>query len=91
MLTYNASHLQHHRYKIVGATSTSDEAYEFGSGGTVTLGTGASANDSIVKIVIIRDITIERTQDFQQQSAFDITSLNTARYSYFNDGQNKIF
>ena len=63
------------RYKIVGATSTSDEAYEFGSGGTVILGsTGASAND---KIVIIRDITIERTQDFPLVGAFDITSLNT--------------
>ena len=63
------------RYKITGATSTSDEAYEFGSGGTVILGsTGASAND---KIVIIRDITIERTQDFPLVGAFDITSLNT--------------
>ena len=75
-LTYHADPTTHaDRYKIVGATSTSDEAYEFGSGGTVVLGsTGASAND---KIVIIRDITIERTQDFPLVGAFDITSLNT--------------
>jgi len=75
-LTYHADPTTYaDRYKIVGATSTSDEAYEFGSGGTVVLGsTGASAND---KIVIIRDITIERTQDFPLVGAFDITSLNT--------------
>ena len=61
------------RYKIVGATSTSDEAYEFGSGGTVILGcTRALVND---KIVIIRDIVLERTQDFPTTGAFDITSL----------------
>tara|TARA_R100000231_G_scaffold37268_1_gene32749 strand:- start:1021 stop:2073 length:1053 start_codon:yes stop_codon:yes gene_type:complete len=76
LLTYHADPTTYaDRYKIVGATSTSDEAYEFGSGGTVVLGsTGASAND---KIVIIRDITIERTQDFPLVGAFDITSLNT--------------
>ena len=73
-LTYHADPTTFQiQYKIVGATSTSDEAYEFGSGGTVILGsTGASAND---KIVIIRDITIERTQDFPLVGAFDITAL----------------
>lgn len=76
LLTYHADPTTFaDRYKITGATSTSDEAYEFGSGGTVILGsTGASADD---KIVIIRDITIERTQDFPLVGAFDITSLNT--------------
>ena len=74
LLTYNASPSSVSQYKITGTASASDDAYEFGSGGTVTLGAGATADDSIV---IIRDIVLERTSDFPTTGAFDITSLNT--------------
>ena len=74
LLTYNASPSSVSQYKITGTASASDDAYEFGSGGTVTLGAGATANDSIV---IIRDIVLERTSDFPTTGAFDITALNT--------------
>ena len=74
LLTYNANPSSGSQYKITGTASASDDAYEFGAGGTVTLGAGASVNDSIV---IIRDILLERTSDFPSVGAFDITSLNT--------------
>ena len=74
LLTYNASPSSVSQYKITGTASASDDAYEFGSGGTVTLGAGATADDSIV---IIRDIVLERTSDFPTTGAFDITALNT--------------
>jgi len=74
LLTYNASPSSASQYKITGTASASDDAYEFGSGGTVTLGAGATVNDSIV---IIRDIVLERTSDFPTTGAFDITALNT--------------
>ena len=74
LLTYNASPSSVSQYKITGTASASDDAYEFGAGGTVTLGAGATADDSIV---IIRDIVLERTSDFPTTGAFDITTLNT--------------
>ena len=74
LLTYNASPSSVSQYKITGTASASDDAYEFGAGGTVTLGAGATADDIIV---IIRDITLERTSDFPTTGAFDITTLNT--------------
>tara|TARA_B100001094_G_scaffold246891_1_gene243620 strand:+ start:181 stop:2097 length:1917 start_codon:yes stop_codon:yes gene_type:complete len=74
LLTYNATPSGSSQYSITGTASASDNAYEFGSGGSITLGAGASANDIIV---IIRDISVERTTDFPNSGAFDITSLNT--------------
>ena len=74
LLTYNASPSSVSQYKITGTASASDDAYEFGAGGTVTLGAGATADDLIV---IIRDIVLERTSDFPTTGAFDITTLNT--------------
>jgi hypothetical protein len=74
LLTYNATPSTSSQYKITGTPSPSDDAYEFGQGGTITLGAGANVNDIIV---IIRDISIERTTDFNSAGAFDITALNT--------------
>ena len=75
LLTYNASPSSTSQYKISGTASQSDSAFEFGAGGTVTLGsTGASVGNIIT---IIRDISIERTTDFPVSGSFDITSLNT--------------
>ena len=74
LLTYNATPSGASQYSITGTASASDNAYEFGSGGSITLGAGASVNDIIV---IIRDISVERTTDFPNSGAFDITSLNT--------------
>ncbi len=74
LLSYDATPTTSSTYSIAGTSNTSDEAYEFGAGGTVTLGAGASANDTIV---IIRDLVVQRTQDFSASGAFDITALNT--------------
>jgi len=75
LLTYNASPSTTSQYSITGTASSSDDAYEFGAGGSITLGsTGASASDIIT---IIRDISIERTSDFPAVGSFDITALNT--------------
>jgi len=76
LLTYHADpQTDANKYKLTGSASNTDEAWEFGAGGTCTLGsTGASAND---KIVIIRDITVERTEDFPPTGSFNITALNT--------------
>jgi len=75
LLTYNASPSSTSQYSVTGTASASDSAFEFGAGGTITLGsTGASVGDIIT---IIRDIAIERTSDFPTTGSFDITSLNT--------------
>jgi len=75
LLTYNASPSTTSQYSITGTASSSDDAYEFGAGGSITLGsTGASASDIIT---IIRDISIERISDFPAVGSFDITALNT--------------
>ena len=74
LMTYNADPSSTTTYKITGITNTSDEAYEFGNGGTVTFGSGLTAGDVVV---IIRDIVVERTADFNPSGAFDVTSLNT--------------
>ena len=75
LLTYNASPSSASQYSIAGTASASDSAFEFGSGGTITLGSTGASNGDI--ITIIRDITIERTSDFPVSGSFDITSLNT--------------
>ncbi|BAQ87611.1 tail fiber protein [uncultured Mediterranean phage uvMED] len=75
LLTYEATPSAANKYSISGTASASDSAYEFGAGGTVTLGgSGATAGDIIT---IIRDISIERSTDFPTTGSFDITSLNT--------------
>jgi hypothetical protein len=75
LLTYEATPSAANKYSIAGTASASDSAYEFGAGGTITLGgSGATAGNIIT---IIRDISIERTSDFSASGTFDITSLNT--------------
>jgi hypothetical protein len=75
LLTYDANADAVTEYSITGAASDSDDAYEFGAGGTVNIGaTGISAGTIIT---IIRDITIERASDFSPSGTFDITALNT--------------
>ena len=75
LLTYEATPSAANKYSISGTASASDSAYEFGAGGTITLGgSGATAGDIIT---ICRDISIERTSDFSASGTFDITSLNT--------------
>ena len=75
LLTYDANADAVNEYSITGVASDSDEAYEFGSGGTVNIGaTGISAG---AIITIIRDITIERTSDFSPSGAFSVVDLNT--------------
>ena len=75
LLTYDANADAVNEYSITGAASDSDEAYEYGAGGTVNIGaTGISAG---AIITIIRDITIERTSDFSPSGAFAVSSLNT--------------
>ena len=74
LMTYNASPSNNVTYKITGTASSSDDAYEFGAGGTVTFGAGLAADDIVV---IVRDITVERTTDFTPSGSFDITTLNT--------------
>jgi hypothetical protein len=74
LMTYAAEPTTVTEYNVTGITNESDDAYEFGNGGTVTFGSGLDLNDSIV---IIRDITIERNTDFNPSGAFDISTLNT--------------
>jgi len=45
-----------------------------GSTGTVTLTSGATVND---KVVITRDVTLQRTTDFPSSGPFQVASLNT--------------
>lgn len=73
-LTFNAAPSSVAQFSVQGTTNASDSAYEFGAGGTVTLGAGATADDSIV---IVRDIVVERTTDFTPAASFDVTALNT--------------
>jgi hypothetical protein len=73
-LTYNASPSSVSQFSVQGTSNASDSAYEFGAGGTITLGSGATASDSIV---IVRDIIVERTTDFTPAASFDVTALNT--------------
>tara|TARA_B100000686_G_scaffold278800_1_gene299036 strand:- start:882 stop:3491 length:2610 start_codon:yes stop_codon:yes gene_type:complete len=75
LLTYDANADAVTEYSITGTASDSDDAYEFGAGGTVNIGATGIANGAI--ITIIRDITIERASDFSPSGTFDITALNT--------------
>jgi len=45
-----------------------------GSTGTVTLTSGATVND---KVIITRDVTLQRTTDFPSSGPFQVASLNT--------------
>ena len=73
-LSYNASPSTVSQFSVQGISNASDSSYEFGAGGTITLGSGATADDSIV---IVRDIIVERTTDFIPAASFDVTALNT--------------
>ena len=73
-LTFNAAPSSVAQFSVQGTSNASDSAYEFGAGGTITLGGGATADDSIV---IVRDITVERLTDFTPAASFDVTALNT--------------
>ena len=73
-LNYNASPSTVSQFSVQGTSNASDSSYEFGAGGTITLGSGATASDSIV---IVRDIIVERTTDFIPAASFDVTALNT--------------
>ena len=73
-LTFNAAPSSVAQFSVQGTANASDSAYEFGAGGTITLGAGATADDSIV---IVRDIVVERTTDFTPAASFDVTALNT--------------
>ena len=74
LATYNANPTTTTTYKVTATNSSSDSAYEFGTGATITFGSGHTAGQ---KIVIIREIDIERTTDFPVNGAFDVTALNT--------------
>ena len=74
LMTYNAAPSTNATYSITGTASSSDSAYEFGGGGSVNFGSGLTSGDIVV---IVRDIAVERTVDFNPSSAFDITTLNT--------------
>ena len=75
LLTYDANASAVNKYSITGTASNGDEAYEFGAGGTVTIGATGILNGAI--ITIIRDIVIERSSDFSPSGAFAVSSLNT--------------
>lgn len=74
LMTFNSSASTNTTYKVTGTSSTSDSAYEFGDGGTVTFGSGLTSGDIVV---IIRETPIERTSDFPVNGTFDVTALNT--------------
>ena len=74
LLSYSASPTLVTEYSISGTEAPGDDAYEFGSGGSITLGSGATAGDIIV---IIRDIGIERITDFVPNASFSVADLNT--------------
>mgnify|MGYP001243656047 CR=1 FL=1 len=74
LATYNANPTTTSTYKVTSTNSSSDSAYEFGTGGTVTFGAGLTASQVVV---IVRDITIERLADFAVNGTFDVTALNT--------------
>ena len=74
LATYNVNPTTNVQYKVTATNSSSDSAYEFGTGATITFGAGHTAGQ---KIVVLRDILIERTTDFPVNGAFDVTALNT--------------
>ena len=74
LLTYNASPSSVSQYSITGTADATDSGNEFGSGGSITLGSGATAGDIIV---IIRDLVIERSTDFVPNATFNVTDLNS--------------
>ena len=90
LATYNANPTTTTTYKVTASNSSSDSAYEFGTGATITFGSGLTAND---KVVVVRRITIERTTDFPVNGAFDITALNTEldkAVAIFSDNKDQI-
>ena len=74
LATYNVNPTTNVQYKVTATNSSSDSAYEFGTGATITFGAGHTAGQ---KIIILRNIVIERTTDFPVNGAFDVTALNT--------------
>lgn len=74
LMTFNSSASTNTTYKVTGTSSTTDSAYEFGDGGTVTFGAGLTSGDIVV---IVRETPIERTSDFAVNGTFDVTALNT--------------
>ena len=90
LATYNANPTSTTTYKVTASNSSSDSAYEFGTGATITFGSGLTAND---KVVVVRRITIERTTDFPVNGTFDITALNTEldkAVAIFSDNKDQI-
>jgi|GEM_PF-2798609 len=90
LATYNANPTTTTTYKVTASNSSSDSAYEFGTGATITFGSGLTASD---KVVVVRRITIERTTDFPVNGTFDITALNTEldkAVAIFSDNKDQI-
>ena len=90
LATYNANPTTTTTYKVTASNSSSDSAYEFGTGATITFGSGLTAND---KVVVVRRITIERTTDFPVNGTFDVTALNTEldkAVAIFSDNKDQI-
>ena len=90
LATYNANPTTTTTYKVTASNSSSDSAYEFGTGATITFGSGLTADD---KVVVVRRITIERTTDFPVNGTFDITALNTEldkAVAIFSDNKDQI-
>jgi len=65
-LSYNASPSSASQYSVTGAGVS--------GGGLITLGGGATLNDTIT---IFRDLAVARSTDFPTSGAFQIDSLNT--------------
>jgi hypothetical protein len=90
LATYSTNPTTTTQFSIQATTSPSDSAYEYGSGGTLTFGSGQTAG---TVITVLRRITIERTVDFPTSSSLDITSLNTEQdqgIAIFGDLNDKI-
>ena len=90
LATYNANPTTTTTYKVTASNSSSDSAYEFGTGATITFGSGLTADD---KVVVVRRITIDRTTDFPVNGTFDITALNTEldkAVAIFSDNKDQI-
>ena len=90
LATYNANPTTTTTYKVTASNSSSDSAYEFGTGAVITFGSGLTADD---KVVVVRRITIERTTDFPVNGTFDITALNTEldkAVAIFSDNKDQI-
>ena len=65
-LSFNASPSSASQYSVTGAAVS--------GGGSITLGGGATLNDTIT---IFRDLAVARSTDFPTSGAFQIDSLNT--------------